>query len=163
MAHALLHRKLFHTAGTRRNGFAQKVLVLGFLCATSVSSVSLWCGFTRNSSTTETQRTQRLHREERDRDFLCKARNLCVLCASTVNQPLPANITAESQRTQRLRRGKSYSRSRASRKPIVGNLKFSSPNQERSVALLNSPLFIFSKNEPPLRTRAFLTAGRVLS
>ena len=35
------------------NGFAQKVLVLGFLCATSVSSVSLWCGFTRNSSTTE--------------------------------------------------------------------------------------------------------------
>ena len=34
---------------------------------------SLWCGFTRNSSTTETQRTQRLHREERDRDFLCKA------------------------------------------------------------------------------------------
>jgi hypothetical protein len=54
-------------------GFAQKVLILGFLCATSVSSVSLWCGFTRNSSTTETQRTQRLHREERDRDFLCKA------------------------------------------------------------------------------------------
>ena len=52
------------------NGFAQKVLVLGFLCAISVSSVSLWCGFTRNSSTTE---TQRLHREERDRDFLCKA------------------------------------------------------------------------------------------
>ena len=29
-------------------GFAQKVLVLGFLCAPSVSSVSLWCGFTRN-------------------------------------------------------------------------------------------------------------------
>ena len=47
-----------------------KVLVPGFLCATSVSSVSLWCGCTRNSSTTE---TQRLHREERDRDFLCKA------------------------------------------------------------------------------------------
>src|SRR5678815_4915465 len=43
------------------------------LCATSVSSVSPWCGFTRNSSTTETQRTQRLHREERDRDFFCKA------------------------------------------------------------------------------------------
>src|SRR6185436_5676709 len=56
-----------------RIGFAQKVLILGFLCATSVSSVSLWCGFTRNSSTTETQRTQRLHRNERDRDFLCKA------------------------------------------------------------------------------------------
>jgi hypothetical protein len=54
--------------------FVSKVLVLGFLCATSVSSVSLWCGFTRNSSTTETQRTQRLHREERDREFLCKAR-----------------------------------------------------------------------------------------
>ena len=30
------------------SGFAQRVLVLGFLCATSVSSVSLWCGFTRN-------------------------------------------------------------------------------------------------------------------
>ena len=53
--------------------FAQKVLVLGFLCATSVSSVTLWCVFTRNSSTTETQSTQRLHREERNRDFLCKA------------------------------------------------------------------------------------------
>jgi hypothetical protein len=53
--------------------FAQKVLILGFLCATSVFSVSRWCGFTRNSSTTETQRTQRLHREECDRDFLCKA------------------------------------------------------------------------------------------
>src|ERR1044072_9515547 len=33
------------------------------LCATSVFSVSLWCVFARNSSTTETQRTQRLHRE----------------------------------------------------------------------------------------------------
>src|SRR5690242_8913821 len=32
---------------------------LGFLCATSVSSVSPWL-----SSTTEAQRTQRLHREE---------------------------------------------------------------------------------------------------
>jgi len=29
-----------------------------------VFSVSLWCVFARNSSTTETQRTQRLHREE---------------------------------------------------------------------------------------------------
>src|SRR6185437_633801 len=33
------------------------------LCATSVFSVSLWCAFAENSSTTETQRTQRLHRE----------------------------------------------------------------------------------------------------
>ena len=56
-----------------REGFAQKVLVLGFLCATSVSSVTLWCVFTGNSSTTETQSTQRLHGEERNRDFLCKA------------------------------------------------------------------------------------------
>ena len=40
-----------------------KSLDRALLCATSVSSVSLWCGFTRNSSTTETQRTQRLHRE----------------------------------------------------------------------------------------------------
>jgi len=52
--------------------FAQKVLVPGFLCATSVFSVSLWCRFTRNSSTTETQRTQRLHREERNRHFCAK-------------------------------------------------------------------------------------------
>src|SRR6185369_1573467 len=86
MAHALLPRKLFHTAGTRRNGFAQKVLVLGFLCATSVSSVSLWCGFTRNSSTTETQRTQRLHREERDRDFLCKPSRRCFASKSGSQQ-----------------------------------------------------------------------------
>ena len=56
-----------------QHGFALKVLVPGFLCATSVSSVSLWCVFARNSSTTETQRTKRLHKEERDRDFLCKA------------------------------------------------------------------------------------------
>ena len=33
------------------------------LCATSVFSVSLWFVVTRHSSTTETQRTQRLHRE----------------------------------------------------------------------------------------------------
>src|ERR1700741_5100923 len=38
---------------TSELGFALKVLVLGFLCATSVSSVSLWCVFARNSSTTE--------------------------------------------------------------------------------------------------------------
>ena len=55
------------------DGSAQKVLVRRFLCATSVCSVSLWCVFARNSSTTETQRTQRLHREERYFDFLCKA------------------------------------------------------------------------------------------
>src|SRR6185369_12878422 len=60
-----------------------KVLGLGFLCATSVSSVSLWCGFTRNSSTTETQRTQRLHREERDRDFLCKPASAASSCCTT--------------------------------------------------------------------------------
>src|ERR1043165_9799343 len=40
-----------------------QVLVLSLLCATSVFSVSLWCVFAGNSSTTETQRTQRLHRE----------------------------------------------------------------------------------------------------
>src|SRR6185369_17298053 len=43
------------------------------LCAISVFSVSLWCVFARNSSTTETQRTQRLHREEGLHHFLCKA------------------------------------------------------------------------------------------
>ena|ERR1043165_6264454 len=36
-----------------------KVLLLRFLCA---PLCSLWCVFARNSSTTETQRTQRLHR-----------------------------------------------------------------------------------------------------
>src|ERR1043165_37851 len=46
-----------------------KVPGLRFLCATSVFSVSLWCVFARNSSTTETQRTPRLHREERRSDF----------------------------------------------------------------------------------------------
>ena len=50
----------------------KKSLHIGFLCAASVFSVSLWCVFARNSSTTETQRTQRLHREEGSRDFLCK-------------------------------------------------------------------------------------------
>ena len=35
--------------------------------------MSRWCVFAWNSSTTETQRTQRLHREEGLRDFLCKA------------------------------------------------------------------------------------------
>src|SRR6185369_14411014 len=42
---------------------AQIVRVPGFLCASSVLSVSLWCAFVRNSSTTETQRAQRTHRE----------------------------------------------------------------------------------------------------
>src|ERR1700741_3363639 len=44
--------------------------------------------FARNSSTTETQRTQRLHREERDRDFLCKAYPHCFL--TTQNGPRTA-------------------------------------------------------------------------
>jgi hypothetical protein len=48
---------------------SSKVLVLRFLCATSVLSVSLWCIFALNSSTTETQRTERLHREEKYLDF----------------------------------------------------------------------------------------------
>src|SRR6185369_18082418 len=34
-----------------------------FLCATFVFSVALWCVSAQNSSTTEAQRTQRLHRE----------------------------------------------------------------------------------------------------
>jgi len=41
------------------------------LSATSVSSVSRWCGFTRNSSTTETQRTQEVaQRRARSRLFV---------------------------------------------------------------------------------------------
>ena len=44
--------------------FRQKALVLRLLCAISMFSVSLWCVVAQNSSTTETQRTQRLHREE---------------------------------------------------------------------------------------------------
>jgi hypothetical protein len=43
--------------------FAQKVLVLRVLCAISVSSVSLWLMNSEQKLTTETQRTQRLHRE----------------------------------------------------------------------------------------------------
>src|ERR1700741_2616642 len=43
------------------------------LCATSVSSVSLWCTFAGDPSTTETQRTQRLHREISSQCLLCKA------------------------------------------------------------------------------------------
>jgi hypothetical protein len=35
-----------------------------FLCATSVSSVSLWLMDSQRQLTTEAQRTQRLHREE---------------------------------------------------------------------------------------------------
>jgi hypothetical protein len=50
-------------------GFASKVLVLRFLCATSVFSVSLWLMNSEQKHTTETQRTQRLHREERHCDF----------------------------------------------------------------------------------------------
>src|ERR1044072_2407959 len=48
-----------------RTGFALKVLVLRILCATLCFSVSLWCVFARNSSTTETQRTQRDCTEKR--------------------------------------------------------------------------------------------------
>src|SRR5678810_1042588 len=44
-------------------GLCTKSLHIGFLCAASVFSVSLWCVFARNSSTTESQRTQRLHRD----------------------------------------------------------------------------------------------------
>ena len=46
------------------------MIVVGFLCATSVSSVSLWLMKTGQKLVTETQRTQRLQREERDREFL---------------------------------------------------------------------------------------------
>jgi len=38
-----------------------------------VFSVSLWLTNPKQKHTTETQRTQRLHREEGLRDFLCKA------------------------------------------------------------------------------------------
>jgi hypothetical protein len=57
---------------TMQRGFAQKVLVQRFLCATSVFSVSLWLMNSEQKHTTETQRTQRLHREEHC-DFLCNA------------------------------------------------------------------------------------------
>src|SRR6185503_5615570 len=57
-----------------------KSLYTLILCATSVFPVSLWCVFARNSSTTETQRTQRLHREEGLHDFLCKAQRLPPCC-----------------------------------------------------------------------------------
>src|ERR1041385_553863 len=40
--------------------------VLNLLCATSVFSVTLWLMNSEQKLTTESQRTQRLHREERD-------------------------------------------------------------------------------------------------
>src|SRR6185369_3324276 len=66
----------WHSPQITRIRVVRELCGLAFLCATSVSSVSLWCGFTRNSSTTETQRTQRLHREKRNRTF---APSLCGL------------------------------------------------------------------------------------
>jgi len=45
----------------------------GLLCATSVFSVSLWLMNSEQKHTTETQSTQRLHREISKNDFLCKA------------------------------------------------------------------------------------------
>src|SRR6185295_14168629 len=48
------------TKGTESSVVSQ----FGFLCATSVSSVSLWLTNSWQILTTETQRTQRLHREE---------------------------------------------------------------------------------------------------
>jgi hypothetical protein len=51
----------------------KKSLVIEFLCATSVFSVSLWLINLQQTLTTEAQRTRRLHREERSREFLCKA------------------------------------------------------------------------------------------
>ena len=59
------------------SNFAQKVLANRFLCATSVFSVSRWLLFPSNSLTTETPRTQRLHREAgftRIRDFVTLAK-----------------------------------------------------------------------------------------
>ena len=46
------------------------------LCAISVFSVSLWLMNSEQKHTTETQGTQRLHRESMCRDFLCKAEPL---------------------------------------------------------------------------------------
>jgi hypothetical protein len=48
----------------RRIGLALRILVLRFLCATSVFFVSLWLMKSEEKHITETQRTQRLHREE---------------------------------------------------------------------------------------------------
>ncbi len=47
--------------------FHTRILVVpyfGFLCAISVFSVPLWLMFMHELTTTEAQRTQRLHREE---------------------------------------------------------------------------------------------------
>jgi hypothetical protein len=49
------------------------VLVRRLLCATSVSP---WCEFAPNSSTTETQRTQRLHREVSEPGLLVQSESL---------------------------------------------------------------------------------------
>ena len=41
-----------------------RLCILRLLCATSVFSMSLWCVFAQNSSTTEAQRSQRFHGED---------------------------------------------------------------------------------------------------
>jgi len=53
------HLMLGYAAGS---GYAP--YVRGFLCATFVSFVALWWILPARSSTTETQRTRRLHREQ---------------------------------------------------------------------------------------------------
>jgi|SRR5215208_688916 len=45
-------------------GFARKVGIHALLCATFVCSVPLWFIIAQKKTTTETQSTQRLHREE---------------------------------------------------------------------------------------------------
>ena len=80
-------------------GFAQRLSTDGFLCENSVFSVTLWCLLARKSSTTETQRTQRLHREELDRDFLCKAATVtafrCAFCLLALFF-IVANVSAKT-------------------------------------------------------------------
>ena len=80
-------------------GFAQRVSTGGLLCENSVFSVTLWCVLARKSSTTETQRTQRLHREDLDRDFLCKAATVtafrCAFCLLALFF-IVANVSAKT-------------------------------------------------------------------
>src|SRR6185369_11298069 len=86
---------------THLNWLCTKSLDTLILCATSVFSVSLWLMNSEQKHTTETQRTQRLHREEGLHDFLCKAISnqfdpgTCLNRSKLMSHNSPATATSE--------------------------------------------------------------------
>src|ERR1043165_919861 len=87
-----------------------KSLDRALLCATFVFSVSLWLMTSKQKHTTETQRTQRLHRgNSRRKTFSAKPSrsrsatcNFCVLCVSVVDEFRAKHTTEVVQRKVRL-------------------------------------------------------------